>query len=64
MACSPCAARAAARKAAKEASTIGKPAQKFSVKLPGGLEVSKSSEAAAISFSARHPGSKVIAKAA
>jgi hypothetical protein len=64
MACSPCAARAAARKAAKAAGTSAKPAQKFVVKLPGGLEVPKSSEAAAVSFSARHPGSKVIAKAA
>ena len=30
------------------------------VKLPGGLEVPKSSEAAAKTFSGKHPGSTVI----
>jgi hypothetical protein len=37
---------------------------KFKVKLPGGLEVSKSSEAEATKFAAKHPGSKVIKPAA
>ena len=32
----------------------------FKVRLPGGLEISKSTEAAAVAFSAKHPGSKVI----
>lgn len=31
----------------------------YTVKLPGGLTVTKSSEAAATAFAARHPGSKV-----
>jgi hypothetical protein len=58
--CKPCAARAAAR----AAKTGGAAAKTYAVKLPGGLEVTKSSEAAAIAFSARHPGSRVIAKSA
>jgi hypothetical protein len=37
---------------------------KFKVKLPGGLEVSKSSEAQAVAFAAKHPGAKVIKPAA
>jgi hypothetical protein len=36
----------------------------FKVKLPGGLEVSKSSESAALAFAAKHPGAKVIKPAA
>lgn len=34
--------------------------QTFVVKLPGGLEVKKTSEAAAKAFAASHPGSKVL----
>lgn len=34
--------------------------EKFTVKLPGGLEVTKTSEAAALAFAARHPGAKVV----
>lgn len=34
--------------------------QSYKVKLPGGLTITKTSEAAAVSFAARHPGSKVI----
>lgn len=36
----------------------------FQVQLPGGLKVSKSSEAEAVKFAARHPGAKVIKPAA
>lgn len=36
----------------------------FKVKLPGGMEVTKSSEAAALAFAAKHPGAKVIKPAA
>lgn len=32
----------------------------YVVKLPGGLEVTKTTEAAATAFAAKHPGSKVI----
>lgn len=32
----------------------------FKVKLPGGLEVTKTTEAAATAFAAKHPGAKVI----
>lgn len=32
----------------------------YKVKLPGGLEVTKNSEAAATAFAAAHPGSRVI----
>lgn len=35
-------------------------AKKFKVKLPGGLEVTKSTEAEAVKFAAKHPGAKVI----
>jgi hypothetical protein len=31
----------------------------YTVKLPGGLTVTKSTEAAAVAFAAKHPGSKV-----
>jgi hypothetical protein len=31
----------------------------YKVKLPGGLEVTKSSEAAAVAFAAKHPGATV-----
>lgn len=34
--------------------------QSFQVQLPGGLKVTKTSEAAALAFSAKHPGSKVV----
>lgn len=34
--------------------------QNYKVKLPGGLTVTKTSEAAALAFSAKHPGSTVI----
>jgi hypothetical protein len=33
--------------------------ERFKVKLPGGLEVTKTSEAAAVAFAAKHPGSTV-----
>lgn len=36
-----------------------KAAAKFSVKLPGGLTVTKNSEAEARSFAAKHPGATV-----
>lgn len=43
----------------------GKAARKnFKVKLPGGLEITKTSEAAAVAFVAAHPGAKVIKPAA
>ncbi len=32
----------------------------YTVKLPGGLKVTKSSEAEAVKFSAKHPGSTVV----
>jgi len=32
----------------------------YQVQLPGGLKVTKTSEAAATAFAAKHPGSKVI----
>lgn len=32
----------------------------FKVQLPGGMTISKSTEAAATAFAAKHPGSKVI----
>jgi hypothetical protein len=34
--------------------------ENYKVKLPGGLEVTKTSEAAAVAFAAKHPGSKVV----
>jgi hypothetical protein len=34
----------------------------YTVKLPGGLSVTKTSEAAALAFAAKHPGSTVIKK--
>lgn len=40
--------------------SCGKGRKTFKVRLPGGMEVSKSSEAAATQFAAKHPGSKVI----
>ena len=33
--------------------------EKFQVRLPGGLTVTKTSEAAAVAFAAKHPGSTV-----
>jgi hypothetical protein len=38
----------------------GKNRQKFNVKLPGGLTVTKRTEQEATAFAARHPGSTVI----
>jgi len=38
--------------------------QNYQVKLPGGLKVTKTSEAAATAFAAKHPGSTVIKPAA
>lgn len=32
----------------------------YVVQLPGGLKINKTSEAAALTFAARHPGAKVI----
>lgn len=32
------------------------------VQLPGGLKVTKTSEAAALAFAAKHPGSKIVSK--
>ena len=32
----------------------------YQVQLPGGLKVPKASEAQAVAFAAKHPGSKVI----
>ena len=37
--------------------------ERYVVTLPGGLKVTKTSEAAAVSFSAAHPGSKVTKQA-
>jgi len=34
--------------------------ERYTVTLPGGLSITKSSEAEAKSFSAKHPGSKVV----
>jgi hypothetical protein len=34
--------------------------QTFKIKLPGGLTVTKRTEAAAVAFAAAHPGSTVI----
>lgn len=36
----------------------------YQVQLPGGLKVPKSSEAQAVAFAAKHPGSKVLKPAA
>lgn len=44
MACGPC----------------SKKRKKFTVQLPGGLKIEKTSEAAALAFAAKHPGAKVI----
>lgn len=38
--------------------------QAYKVKLPGGLTVTKSSEAEAVKFAAKHPGSTVVKPAA
>jgi hypothetical protein len=32
----------------------------YTVKLPGGLKVTKTSEAAALAFAAKHPGATII----
>jgi hypothetical protein len=36
----------------------------FKVKLPGGLTVTKTTEAAALAFAAKHPGATVVKPAA
>lgn len=46
MACGGCAKKAARKN--------------YVVQLPGGLKITKTSEAAALSYAARHPGAKVI----
>lgn len=38
----------------------GKAGKNFKVKLPGGLTVTKSTEAQALAFAAKHPGATVI----
>jgi hypothetical protein len=38
--------------------------ERFTVQLPGGLKITKASEAAAKAFAAKHPGAKVIKAAA
>lgn len=38
--------------------------KKYAVKLPGGMTVNKPTEAAAVAFATKHPGSKVIKPAA
>lgn len=37
---------------------------RFTVQLPGGLKITKNSEAEAKAFAAKHPGSKIIKPAA
>lgn len=39
-----------------------KDGKRYTVQLKGGLKVTKSSESEAKAFSAKHPGSKIIAK--
>lgn len=34
--------------------------QSYTVKLPGGLKVTKPSEAAALAYAAKHPGATVV----
>lgn len=34
--------------------------KKYTVKLPGGMSVNKPTEAAALAFAAKHPGSTVV----
>lgn len=38
----------------------GKDRKKFTVQLPGGMKIEKTSEAAAVAFAAKHPGAKVV----
>jgi hypothetical protein len=42
------------------ACSCGKGKKNFKVRLPGGIEVNKATEAAALDFAAKHPGAKVI----
>lgn len=35
----------------------------YTIQLPGGLRVTKTTEAAAVAFAAKHPGSKVVKSA-
>lgn len=44
--------------------SCNKKGKKFTVKLPGGMSVTKSTEAAALAFAAKHPGSTVVKPAA
>lgn len=34
--------------------------ERYTVQLPGGLKITKTSEAAAVAYAAKHPGAKVI----
>lgn len=34
--------------------------QRFTVQLPGGLKITKNTEAAAVQFASKHPGAKVL----
>lgn len=38
----------------------GKGRKVYQIKLPGGLKVTKNTEAAALAFAAKHPGSTII----
>lgn len=42
------------------ACACGKKRARYTVQLPGGIKITKSTEAAALAFAAKHPGSKVI----
>jgi hypothetical protein len=34
--------------------------KRYTIQLPGGLKITKSSEAEALAFAAKHPGSRII----
>lgn len=38
----------------------GKKRERYIVQLPGGLKITKTSQAAARAFAAKHPGAKVV----
>jgi hypothetical protein len=40
--------------------SCGKKRERYKIKLPGGLTITKTTEAAALAFAAKHPGSTVI----
>lgn len=42
------------------ACSCGKGRKTYVVQLPGGLKITKTTEAAATAFAAKHPGAKVI----